>query len=253
MIANVKIKALSAAVLGLASMYAGSAFAQCAASFVQPTGAWSGSQVIGGGAFSINAPGLGGTGCKVNFRYNAGAGALASAIARDDSPTAEGRYRSRFKINASAITGLSGLQKTQLFTANSNTAFPAAGGSLQVLRISLIPGGANGTVSVVAATNDPANGYVSLPFTAPLAAGENTIETEVVIGGAGTGKVNVWVNNATAGTPTGTINVNNSGWVGIDTALLGLADSTPPFRTTQAGRDIAFDEFDSRRSTFIGP
>jgi hypothetical protein len=252
--ANVMMKTLSLAVLGLAGLgFAGASMAQCPTDPAAPTGAWTGKAVLGGGALSITTPGLGTTACKLTTSFNAGAGGLASSFVRDDTPAGETRYRFRFRLVADAITPFSGLQKVQLFTANSNTAFPAAGGSVQVLRVSLIPGGATGRqVSFVAATNDVANGNVSTPFVAPVAAGENVVEGELVIGAAGTGKVNVWVNNNVAGTPSGTINVDNAGWVGVDTALLGLADSTSSFRTNQATKAINFDEFDSRRQTFIG-
>jgi len=78
------------------------------------------------------------------------------------------------------------------------------------------------------------------------------VEGEVVIGASGTGKINIWVNNNNPATPTGSINVDNAGWTGIDTAIMGLADSTSSFRSNQATKIIKFDEFDSRRQTFIG-
>ena len=252
---NLKIKALSVAVMGLAGIaFAGASMAQCPASLdpAQPNGPWTSKAVLGGGALTLTTPGLHATGCKMNNHFNAGAGGLASSFVRDDTPSAEPRYRFRFYVNVDAITPFSGLQKVQLFTANAAASFPAAGGSVQVLRVSLIPGGGTGRqASFVAATNNGTD-YVSAPFVAPLAVGENYLEGEIVIGAAGTGKVNIWANNNVAGTPSGTINVDNAGWVGIDTAILGMADSTTSFRANQAAKDILFDEFDSRRQTFIG-
>lgn len=251
--ANVMMKTLSLAVLGLAGMaFAGASMAQCPSDPAQPIGAWSGKTVLGGGALAIVTPGLNSTACGVNLSFNAGAGGLASSFVRDDTPSAEARYRFRMYLNADAITSFSGLQKVQLFTANSVNPFPATGGSVQVLRVSLIPGGGSGRqVSFVAGTNNGTD-YVSTPFVAPLAAGANVVEGEVVIGGTGTGKVNIWVNNNNPAVPTGSINVDNAGWTGVDTAIMGLADSTSAFRTSQATKVIQFDEFDSRRQTFIG-
>ncbi len=253
--ANVMMKALSLAVLGLAGMaFAGASMAQgtCPTDPAQPTGAWSGKTVLGGGVMAITTPGMNTTSCGLDTSFNAGAGGLASSFVRDDTPSAEARYRFRFYLNTDTITPFSGLQKVQLFTANSANPFPAAGGSVQVLRASLIPGGATGRqVSFVAGTNNGTD-YVSTPFVAPLAAGANVVEGEVVIGASGTGKVNIWVNNNNPATPTGSINVDNAGWTGIDTAIMGLADSTSSFRTNQATKIIKFDEFDSRRQTFIG-
>ncbi|MEO8672692.1 MAG: hypothetical protein ABI411_15340 [Tahibacter sp.] len=250
---NLKIKALSVAVMGLAGVvYAGSSMAVCPTDPAAPAGPWTSKATLGGGALSITTPGLHTTECVLSAHFNAGAGGLASAFVRDDTPSAEPRFRFRFYTKVDAITPFSGLQKVQLFTANSAASFPVAGGSVQVLRASLIPGGGTGRqVSFVAGTNNGTD-YVSAPFVAPLAVGENYVEGEVVIGAAGTGKVNIWVNNNVAGTPTGTINVDNAGWVGVDTAILGMADSTTSFRANQAAKDILFDEYDSRRQTFIG-
>lgn len=252
--ANVMMKTLSLAVLGLAGMgFAGGAMAACATGAAQPAGAWSGTAIFSGGAQAITTPGLKGTECTAAMSFNAGAGGTAASMVRDDTPNNETRYRVRFVTDLNALTGFSGVQGVQIFTANSAAAFPAAGGSIQTVRLGLIPGGATGKqVSIVAACNVPANGYLCTAA-APLAAtGENTIELEVVFGGTGTGKVNYWINNGTAGTPTGTLNVDNAGWVGVDQIFMGLSNGTTSFRTTQATRQVKFDEFDSRRQTFIG-
>lgn len=252
--ANVMMKSLSLAVLGLAGMgFAGGAMAQCPGSAGQPVGAWSGVATFSGGAQSIVTPGLKSSACALATSFNAGAGGTAASVVRDDTPNNETRYRFRLIADFNALTGFSGVQGVQIFTANSAAAFPAAGGSNQTLRLGLIPGGATGKqVSFIAACNVPANGY-QCTAVAPLAAtGENTIEGEIVFGATGTGKINYWINNGTAGTPTGTINVDNAGWVGVDQVFMGLSNGTSSFRTNQATKIVKFDEFDSRRQTFIG-
>lgn len=252
--ANVMMKTLSLAVLGLAGMgFAGGAMAACPASAAIPVGAWSGSASFSGGVQSITTPGLASSECTLSVSFNAGAGGTAASVVRDDTPNNETRYRARYKADFNALTGFSGVQGVQLFTANSAAAFPAAGGSTQTVRLGLIPGGATGKqVSIIAACNVPAQGY-QCTAVAPLAAtGENNIEIEVVFGATGTGKVNYWINNGTAGTPTGTINVDNAGWVGVDQVFMGLSNGTSSFRTNQATKQVKFDEFDSRRQTFIG-
>lgn len=253
--ANVTIKALSAAVLGLAGMaFAGSSMAACPTDAAQPAGAWSGKVVVGGGALAITTPGLKATECAASASINAGAGGLATAVVRDDTPAAETRYRFRFYLNTDALTGFGGVQGAQIFTANSTNPFPAVGGSTQILRIALVPGGATGKrLNFIAACNDPGVGYQCSSITPLAATGTvNVVEGEIVIGGAGTGKINYWVNNNVAATATGTINLDNAAWTGVDTTFLGLSNATATFRTNQATKAVVFDEFDSRRQTFIG-
>jgi len=226
--ANVTMKALSAAVLGLAGMaFAGSALADCPAGSNDPGANWPGGRATtGGGVLGLEAPGL-----KAN----------------------ETRYRFRFYLDTDLITPFTGLQQVQLFTANAANPFPAAGGSLAMVRAVLVPGGTTGRrVGFLVGTNDPVNSYIAPAAFAPINAGANYIEGELIVGAAGTGKFNYWVNNNVAGTPTGTVNVDNAGWVGVDTASLGMANGNSTFRTLQQGKKIYFDEFDSRRQTFIG-
>ena len=252
--ANVTMKALSAAVLGLAGMaFAGSALADCPAGSNDPGANWPGGRATtGGGVLGLEAPGLKATACKMAASFGGTSGLSAAAVI-DTTPANETRYRFRFYLDTDLITPFTGLQQVQLFTANAANPFPAAGGSLAMVRAVLVPGGTTGRrVGFLVGTNDPVNSYIAPAAFAPINAGANYIEGELIVGAAGTGKFNYWVNNNVAGTPTGTVNVDNAGWVGVDTASLGMANGNSTFRTLQQGKKIYFDEFDSRRQTFIG-
>jgi hypothetical protein len=239
------------ALLALAALgFASTSFAQCPSSPVPP---WSTQTVLSGGALSISAGGYDGTACKMSTQVGAGAGTTATAVVRDNTPADEARYRFQFLLQADALTGQGATQAAQIFTANSTNPFPAPGGSLQVLRVSLSGGGTTGRrVTFISACNVAPDYLCTSPAVEIPATGVSRIEGDLTIGGAGTGQVRYWVNNTTEGTPTGTLAVDNAGWVGIDAALMGLSRTTASFRASQAARAVNFDEFDSRRQTFIG-
>ena len=52
--------------------------------------------------------------------------------------------------------------------------------------------------------------------------------------------------------PTGSTTIDNSAWSGAKTAYLGMSVGSPQYRANHAGVVLTFDEFDSRRQTFIG-
>ena len=52
--------------------------------------------------------------------------------------------------------------------------------------------------------------------------------------------------------PPGTASVDTTGWSGITGTNLGLFSTTAAFRSALSGMTISFDQFDSRRQTFIG-
>ena len=92
---------------------------------------------------------------------------------------------------------------------------------------------------------------------APLATqlGVNRIEFDLVQGASATFKY--WVSaEATAtseGSPTGTATVNNTAWSGVTQASLGMFSASNGYRSNLgASQHLYVDQFDSRRSTFIG-
>lgn len=244
--ANVMMKALSLAVLGLAGMaFAGASMAQCPTDPAQPTGAWSSKSVLGG-AITIATPGLGGTSCRMDAAITSTA--FGSAFVRDNTPSAEPRYRARFLVNVDALTGLNSIQSVRLLSANTDTPYQSIA---ETVRLS-ISGNLAGTAKVLnvvaGCEGEPSNlcvGTVQLPAT-----GTQTIQVEWVKGTAN-GAIRVWVNNTVEASPD--LNLtgkNTNGWV-VDFATMGLSSPSPNYRTVQTSRVVQFDEFDSRRSTFI--
>lgn len=242
------MKALSLAVLGLG--FGANALAACPTDVAQPIGAWS-SKVQSGGTVTIATPGYAGTQCLMVSTLTVN-NAFAQATAVDTTPVDENQYRARFYVNTDNVTTIGAFDAVQLFTANSAASFPATNPTIQILRLSLLGGGATGRqLGIIAACNN--GGGNTCSATAPLpASGTSTIEVQVIMGASAT--VNYWVNSNTSGTPTGSVTVTggNAGWVGPTEARLGLAGPTLGFRTNHLNQGVNFDEFDSRRSTFIG-
>lgn len=243
-------------ILGLGALaafgFASVSFAQCPSSPVPP---WSSQATLGGGALAITTGGLDGTSCKLTTSFNAGATPTAAAVVRDNTPSDEPRYRFQFLLQADALTSQGATQAAQIFTANSANPYPASGGSLQVLRVSMSGGGSTGRRLTFIAACDVAPDYLCASSAIEVpATGEIRVEGDIQFGGPGAGQVDFWVNNTNPAVPTGSVTITggNQQWGGIDAALMGLSRGTASFRANQSGRDVNFDEFDSRRTTFIG-
>lgn len=206
---------------------------------------WSATTALGG-TLTVADGGLGGTACRLDVRLTSAIGA-SNALVRDNSPSDEPRYRGSFILNADGLTGQNLGQAVRVFSAT--TAAPA-NGVADLVRFNIFGNisGTSRTLAVVTADAD-GPGFVS-SASVPLAAGENRIEFDWQKGNPGT--LRVWVNSNDEGTPTATITVNSAAWGGVDSAFLGLANSAPGFRSAQLNRDVQFDEFDSRRQSFIG-
>lgn len=241
---NAKMKVLSLALVGVFG-YAGAAMADCPAGpAVADGGAWT-AKTQTNGTVAIASPGFDGTECLMTASLSAGASAFGAATVRDDSPNNEPRYRAQFTVNADTIASLSAFEATQVFSAQSAA---ANANSSFLVRLS-VSGGANKVLNIVAA-NEGASGNVS-STTLPLVAGNNRIEIDLTVGG--TGSLKVWLNNGVEGSPNASIaSLNNANWVGVDRANLGVSAANNLYRANHAGQAFSFDQFDSRRSTFIG-
>jgi hypothetical protein len=223
---NTKIKVLS---LVLGTAFAGSAAAVCPTSPVPP---WTDLQVSEGTA-AIADGGLDGTECRFDSTINAGAGPFSSAGVHDASPAAEPRYRGQFIINIDALGSPTFSDAAQVFIATS------AG---QPLRLGIFGNGSGWSLSYILGE--------SISGSTPLAAGENRIEFDLQITG---GDFDLWVNNHVEGSPTvADVTGDYSAMVGIDDAYLGLGAPSVSFVNTYGGTPAQFDQFDSRRTTFIG-
>jgi hypothetical protein len=252
---NTKMKVLSLALVGLCG-YAGSAMAACPAT----PSAWSGT--VGGtgtSAIVVDTTGYDSTECSL--KVHLGNNGLAQAQVRDDSPAGETHYRAQFIFDAKNLSGANGLNQAPVFLAN---AAAAHSGTLNLVKMTFAGSGGGSTSAgkrlfIAAADEGVAGGFSSKVVALPNQTGANRIEIDLVVGAAGTGKLRYWVNDAaTTGlsdsSPTDTITLTggNTGWVGVETVFLGLTSPSSAYRSVNSSVDAWFDQFDSRRQTFIG-
>lgn len=233
------------AILGLGALaafgFASSAFAQCPTGPVPP---WS-SQSALGGTVAIAAGGFDTTACRMDATLTQSLPGI-NAFVRDNTPATEPRYRAQFIINVDTLTSNS-IQTVKVFGATTEATHLDI---TDVVRLS-VAGNAAGTQRLLGVFTvcEGLPGNIST-LSIPLTAGENVVEIDWQNGAAGT--LDVWVNNSDEANPTDSISCDNEGWAGVDFSTLGLAAPSPGFRATQLNRTIGFDEFDSRRNTFIG-
>ena len=257
---NAKMKVLSLALVGLCG-YAGSALAVCPTDPVTPIGAWT-AKFVGGGtsALSIVTGGYDTTECKLQVSLGNNGGAQAQVM--DDTPVNEPRYRAQFIIDAASLSGANGGSQAVIFTANASAVHA---GVLQMVKM-YFSGSGGGSLTAgkrvtLRTTCETGAGAQcgSAPITLPNQTGANRIEFDLVRGVDGTGSLRYWVNDAATtglsdGSPTGSITVTggNDGWTGVDKAFLGMASPTSAYRGVNTDAIAFFDQFDSRRQTFIG-
>lgn len=229
---NTKMKVLSLALVG-AFGYVGAASAACPSSPVPP---WAAVNTLGGTA-TIASPGYAGTECRLDSALT---GNLASfATVQDDSPNAEPRYRAHFIVNADNLANMGFADGVYIFTAQSNT-----GAQVQ---LSIVGDGAGGRLVSYFVPNASAAGGSDVG-SIPLAAGENHIEFDL----DNSGHFSFWVNNDNEAAPDFTTTTFDNGGATIETAFLGLAGPTPGYMSRFTGTAIGLDQFDSRRTSFIG-
>lgn len=236
---NAKMKVLSLALVGLCG-FAGSAMAACPSS---PTPPWTAVSALQGSA-TIASPGYAGTECRLDSKINAGASGLASGAVNWAGSTAEPRYRAHFIVNVNGLVNQTVLQGVNIYTSNSTTTGDG-------VRFSVF-GGAGGTHQLgYFVRSDDASGarrYKSGVVT--LQAGENHIEFDL---DKASSTFKLWVNSNQESNVTKTeTGLNIAALNGIDTTYMGLAAPSKQFVTAFAGVAVGFDQFDSRRSTFIG-
>lgn len=271
-----QMKALAAAVLGLGGLVmAGGAFAAtcptvAAGNIAVGTGgagggAWSGQAQGGGGSLSIVSPGLHGTSCALSVAISGSPVANLQGRVIDNSAQNESRYRARFYVNISSLTLTLANYSTEVFDAFANTApgtfgtdevkIFVIGGSTPSLRFLVADAGKATGVSVITSPlPTSASGTYYVEFDLTKGAGSSSA---VACNGGDAGCFRYWIvadggTTPTDASPTGTFSANNAGWSGIVQAQLGLYGTSSNFRTNNANKAIIVDEFDSRRQTFIG-
>jgi hypothetical protein len=258
--ANVMMKTLSLAVLGLAGLsFAGASMAACQATWggnQTPPGPW-GTALQTQAAVSVTTPGLVSTECKLTVGLNQNSSPSAKGGAVDPTPNAEQRYRARFVTStAIALTQLN--RSALIFNVVGPNA--AAGGTQNALQVFLIGNGTARGLRFFVGDTVAAGQYRQVDIALPNQAGANRIEIDLTFAaGAGTnGQLRYWVSDAATATtdaaPTGTVTgLSNGAWGGVDQVVLGLAGGSNAWRTNFTATDVVnFDEFDSRRQSFIG-
>lgn len=260
--ANVMMKTLSLAVLGLAGLsFAGASMAQSCPQNIgsnqSPPGPWSAANQLQS-VLTVVSPGLATTGCKLRTALNQNSSPAAKASAVDQTPNAEQRYRARFVLSTGiALTQAS--RSALIFNVVGPNA--PAGGTQAALQIFLTgTGSARGLRFLVGDTTQPSQ-YRTVDVALPNQAGENRVEIDMTFAtGAGTnGQLRYWVSDqatvTTDGSPTGpaVTGLANGAWGGVDQVVLGIATASGLWRSSYTNADfVDFDEFDSRRQSFIG-
>jgi hypothetical protein len=256
--ANVMMKTLSLAVLGLAGMsFAGASMAQsCATTIGQnqtPPGVWSAANQLQS-VLTIVSPGLGGTGCTGRAALNQNSSPAAKASAVDTTPNAEQRYRSRFIVKSTiALTQAS--RSALIFNVVGPSA--PAGGTQSAFQIFLTGTGSAKGLRFLVGDTAQASQYRTIDVPLPNQTGENRVEIDLTFG-ASNGQLRYWVTDqataTTDGSPTATVTgLANNAWGGVDQAVIGIATASGLWRSAYTNTDfVDFDEFDSRRQSFIG-
>lgn len=170
--------------------------------------------------------------------------ATSFATVEDDTPTDEARYRASFMINADNVASMSATTGVFVFTVA-----PSSG--LAPVQLSIVGDGAGHVFLNYAVVNGSG---VSVDAK-QLAPGPNHVEFDFDNGtsaGSPGPHFSLWINSNTEGTPTATLPIVTTAVV--ETAFLGLAGPTQDFTAAGGfnGTTVAFDTFDSRRSSFIG-
>ncbi len=250
---NAKMKVLSLALVGMFG-YVGSAMAACPTG---PTtaegGAWTSKSVLppSTSSLTITTPGLATTECALSSSL--GPALTASSFVRYNHAASEPAYRFQFLIDTTGLTNFSTTDNVVLFQAPATT---TANGFNRLLRVSLVAGPA-GAKRVRFIAQCGSGGFTcTQTYATDLINGVNRIEGKLSVGAGSAGSLTYWV-NAAAGTSepaaSGTIaNLDNAAWGGVSAASLGLTVPSASFKNSHASQVVKFDQFDSRRSTYIG-
>lgn len=248
---NSKMKTLSLAVLGLVGFAAtGVAMAQCPATLSPP---WSLVSTLQGTATS-QAGGYDSTACRLRVALNQNGSTGSKAFVLDQTPANETRYRAQFIVDASGI-GLTQANRNVIAFSVLGASAPSGGNNRMVFAL-LTGNGSSTILRVFVGDTNQGSQYQTLDIPLPNQAGANRVEIDLTTGAAATMKY--WVSDVAAstteGTPTGTFTaLANASWGGVDQTTLGFSTANTFYRQNFTNTSyVYFDQFDSRRQTFIG-
>lgn len=247
--------------VGLCSlMFSANVFAQCDDTNFD---AWTSAREDVAGSLEATAPGMAGTGCKME------AIALVDrdqrARVQDQSPQCENTYRARFLINVDNLGQLATNQRNKVFNAQCRQGLAGHDPAVTCSN--------TGVVQLKLQGNDTADANIFRSFVidenpvvtaadhrrkfdVTVSSGDQAFEIQYVrASGPGVldGQFRLWANgNTDESSPdieyTDLDNHNTC----IDAANLGSVGPNNNFVTGSAGASILFDEFESRRVTGIG-
>jgi len=268
------MKALTLAVLGFAGV--GSAMAVCPTDPAAPTGPWTSKSVSaatlsicpGGASCTGITTGMNGTGCALGVGTAIGASSLAKSFVTFVDSQHETRFRGRFYFDISKLVtqGFTSPLKQVTIYDSASTNSPAGTPNTEV-GVSLA-GGSPPSLKINIANADVGSKFttLSVPITGVNTGSTNLkrFEFDVQQGAsAGANCLSVtptggcfryWLTDDTTtaadNAPTGTQAVTNTAWDGIIQTSLGILSANSSYRSTN-GALLVFDEFDSRRQTFI--
>ncbi|MCX7545266.1 hypothetical protein [Marinicella gelatinilytica] len=226
--------------------------------------AWDISNAANGGSFAVTSPGAAGTDCKLTVTHGPNNNGIGTV--RDDLASAETSYRARFYVDATNImnNAMGPQHRTKAFVAGNfenqvgtNIDISARPSILQMFIVGLGNNEAR-LGGFCRDLNSPGNrarfgdpNDVN-PGTVTLQPGWNVVEVEIKMG-AGTGECRIWVNNDVESSPnweqTG---IDNNLLVGVKRVNIGTVGATQAYANVLGNEELHFDEFESRRQTFIG-
>lgn len=249
---NAKMKTLSMAVVGLVGFAAaGAAMAQCPATLSPP---WTQQLLLQGVVGSVTG-GYDTTTCRLRTALNQNGSPAAKAAVLDQTPANETRYRAQFIIDASGLPLTNANRAAIVFNVLGAVAPPSA--ATPIITTFLVGNGTAPQLRMNVGDTAAGGGYRVVDIALPNTAGANRVEIDLTVA-AGTGSLRYWVTNVSAsttdGSPTGTVTgLANSAWTGVDQITLGLAGANNFWRQNFTNAQfVYFDQFDSRRQTFIG-
>ena len=195
------------------------------------------------------AASLGGTGlCALTASTTSSSRTTAAAFLHYQrlSPLTSVRYG--FRIDTSALATGSANEQVTLLSATSPVIVGADSDNrvASLLEIYFRQGSQN---SLMFAAADVALASHLHSSAAPLTTSLNTVRVEINVGPAG--NVRYWINHAFTDSPDGVIEtalgsgLDNSAWLGVIGAEIGMSNPTSSFRAAHAGQSIVFDNIES--------
>jgi len=226
------------------------------------SGIWFATNQANGGTYAVTDVGANGTDCKLSVTQGPNNNGIATV--RDGMDPVETRYRARFYVDATELMAQStgGIHRFKAFVAgninnpvSTDVDIRARPAILQMFIV-----GQEGNAARLGGfcrdmNSDGARarfGDGDNPGSVDLVAGWNVVEVDIQMG-AGTGSCKIWVNNNDENTPNWTqTNIDNASLVGVERANIGSTGATQPYADLPGAPVTHFDEFESRRQSFIG-